>query len=44
MDDFIFLELPEFKIAIFYFYSKIFEKTKDAHEAAIEIIKSMYKG
>jgi hypothetical protein len=44
LNDFIFLELPEFKIAIFYFYSRIFQNTKEAHDTAIEIIKSVYNG
>ncbi|MBW8323293.1 MAG: hypothetical protein K0M50_00880 [Prolixibacteraceae bacterium] len=44
LNDFIFLELPEFKIALFYFYSKTFVNTKDAHEAAMKIIKSVYEG
>jgi len=43
LNDFIFLELPEFKIAMFYFYSRTFQNTKEAHDTAMDIIKSVYK-
>jgi hypothetical protein len=42
MDDFIYLELPEFEIALFYFYHKIFNSSKEASEEAMNIIKSVY--
>jgi hypothetical protein len=43
LNDFIFLELPKFGIAIFYFYSKKFEKVQDAKEEAMKIITSVYQ-
>ncbi len=43
LNDFIFLELPEYRIAMFYFYSRTFQNTKEAYESAMEIIKSVYK-
>jgi hypothetical protein len=42
MNDFIFLELPEYKIALFYFYSKIFENVETAQKEAIEIVNKVY--
>jgi hypothetical protein len=42
MNEFIFLELPEFKIAVFYFYTRAFGKAKDAHKEAMKIIESVY--
>jgi hypothetical protein len=42
MDDFIYLELPEFEIALFYFYSRTFNSSKEASEKAMAIIRSVY--
>ncbi|WP_433977493.1 hypothetical protein [Erwinia sp. E_sp_B01_9] len=38
----IFLELPKFKVAFFHFYNKEFETLKEAHKAAMDIIKKVY--
>lgn len=43
LNDFIFLELPKFCIALFYFYSRKFENVEDAKNEAMEIIKTVYK-
>lgn len=43
LNDFIFLELPKFGIALFYFYSRKFENVEDAKNEAMEIIKTVYK-
>jgi hypothetical protein len=42
MDDFIFVEFPRRKIALFYFYKLTFLTEKDAHAAAVEIIDAVY--
>lgn len=42
MDEFIFIELPIFKIALFYFYKKTFPTIKDGHEEAMKIIDKFY--
>ncbi len=42
MNEFIYIELPEFKIALFYFYSKHFKNIKFAHREAMKIIESVY--
>lgn len=42
MDEFIFIELPTFKIALFYFYKKTFPTIKDGHEEAMKIIDKVY--
>ncbi|MGV3761906.1 hypothetical protein [Parapedobacter sp.] len=42
LDDFIFIELPKFGVAVFYFYSKVFKSTKDAQEEAMKIIDDAY--
>lgn len=42
LNDFIFLELPKYGIAIFYFYSQTFQTNKDAFKAAMKIIKKSY--
>lgn len=42
MNDFIYLELPEFKIAMFYFYNQTFTDSKDAYKEAMKIIESVY--
>ena len=43
LNDFIFLELPKFGIALFYFYSRKFENVEDAKNEAMEIIKRVYE-
>jgi len=43
LNDFIFLELPKFGIALFYFYSREFENVEDAKNEAMEIIKTVYE-
>jgi hypothetical protein len=43
LNDIIFLELPKFGIAIFYFYSRKFENVEDAKNEAMEIIKTAYE-
>ncbi len=42
MNDFIFIELPKQKIALFHFYNKIFDNVNDANKEAMEIIKGVY--
>lgn len=42
MNDYIFLELPAYQIALFYFYSKTFELPNDAYNNAMEIINHVY--
>jgi hypothetical protein len=42
IDEFIFLEFPQFQIALFYFYKQEFDTTEDAHNAAMEIIRKVY--
>ena len=42
IDDFIFLEMPQYQIALFYFYREEFETGSSAHERAMEITKSIY--
>jgi len=42
LNDFIFLELPKFGIALFYFYSLKFENVEDAKNKANGIIKTVY--
>lgn len=39
IENFIFLQIPEFQIALFYFYNRNYEKEIDAYNDAIEIIK-----
>jgi len=41
-NEFIFLELPEFKIALFYFYSKTFKNKTNAEKEAMEIVSKAY--
>jgi len=43
LNDFIFLELPKFGIALFYFYSRNFEDEEIAKNEAMKIITSMYE-
>ncbi|CAD7808323.1 hypothetical protein CHRY9390_01805 [Chryseobacterium aquaeductus] len=42
LNDYIFLELPKFGIALFYFYSRKFENTESAKNEAMEIINKIY--
>jgi hypothetical protein len=42
LDDFIFIEIPQYGIALFYFYNREFATIKDAHAAAMEIITEVY--
>lgn len=42
LNDYIFLELPKFGIALFYFYSKKFENPKDAKDKAMKIMREIY--
>ena len=41
-NDFIFLELPKYKLALLYFYVQIFPNELEARDAAMEIIKQHY--
>jgi hypothetical protein len=42
MDDFIFLELPKYKIALFYFYNKKFNSDITTYTEAMRIIRKEY--
>ena len=42
MNEFIYLELPQHKIALFYFYTKIFETPLAAYKEAMEVISNVY--
>jgi hypothetical protein len=42
IDEFIFLEFPQFQIALFYFFKEEFHNTKAGHERAMEVIKKVY--
>lgn len=42
IDEFIFLEMPQYQIALFYFYQDKFDTVDAAHERAMDIIKSVY--
>jgi hypothetical protein len=42
MDDFIFIEIPQFKIALFYFYKKTFKTLKSGQRATKKIIDQVY--
>ncbi|KQB99198.1 hypothetical protein [Pedobacter sp. Hv1] len=42
LNDFIFLELAKYGIAIFYFYSKSFKNSEMAYKAAMKIVKEVY--
>jgi hypothetical protein len=41
-NDFIFLELPKFQLALFYFYQQTFDGELEAKDAAMEIIQRIY--
>lgn len=38
INDFIFIELPKFQVALFYFYSRTFENIEQAKDEATKII------
>ena len=42
MNEFIFIELPDQNLALFYFYQQEFEQPKEAFDKAMEIIKKLY--
>ncbi|MBA4240690.1 MAG: hypothetical protein C0448_08185 [Sphingobacteriaceae bacterium] len=42
MDEYIFIELPQYKLALFYFYKQTFSSDSQAHKKAIEILKKHY--
>ncbi len=42
MDDFIFIEIPQYKIAIFYFYKMTFKTLKSGQRATKKIIDQVY--
>jgi hypothetical protein len=42
LDDFIFIEIPQYGLAMFYFYNKEFMDIKEAHTAAMQIINKVY--
>lgn len=42
MDDFIFIEIPQFEIALFYFFKETFKTHELGHSAAKKIIEEVY--
>ncbi|WP_299220494.1 hypothetical protein [uncultured Aquimarina sp.] len=42
MDEFIYIELPKYEIALFYFLNEEYENNKDAYSEAMKIIKNVY--
>lgn len=42
MDEFIFIELPKFQLALFYFYKRTFRTIKAGHKAADKILDEVY--
>jgi len=42
LNDFIFLELPKFGVAFFYFYSRQFENEENSKDEAMKVIKEVY--
>jgi hypothetical protein len=42
INDFIFIELPKFQVALFYFYSRTFEDNEQAKDEATKLIKRFY--
>jgi hypothetical protein len=42
LNDFIFLELAKYGIAIFYFYNRTFKNNADAYKAAMKLINKVY--
>lgn len=43
IDEFIFLEIPQYQIALFYFYQDKFDTVDAARERATDIIKLVYE-
>ncbi len=41
-NDFIFLELPKYNLALLYFYKQTFKDELEARDAAMKVIKSHY--
>jgi hypothetical protein len=41
-NNFIFLELPKYQVAVFYFFNKVFETQKAAYEEAMKLIEEVY--
>jgi hypothetical protein len=44
MNDFIYIEMPHKKAALFYFYNQVFDTSVQAHDEALEKIKENYYG
>lgn len=42
MDDFIFIELPQYNLALFYFYKRTFPTVKKGYKEAMKIIDKVY--
>jgi len=42
IDEFIFIEIPKYQIAIFYFYSKVFENELESYKASQDILDKVY--
>lgn len=42
MDEYIFIELPQYKIAIFYFYNRTFDTIEESQHEAKAILESTY--
>lgn len=42
MDKFIFIELPQYKLALFYFYKQTFPTVKDGYDEAMKTINQVY--
>jgi hypothetical protein len=42
IDEFIFLEMPQYQIALFYFYNMEFDSVGEAHDQAMEILRKVY--
>lgn len=42
MDEYVFIELPQYNIALFYFYKQTFSSHNLGHEKALEIIRKSY--
>jgi len=43
MNECIFLDLPKYGIALFYFYNRIFDDNQEAYNEAMKIITEFYK-
>lgn len=42
LDEFIFMELPKYGIAIFYFFTRVFKTNEEAFKEAMKILKEVY--